>query len=218
MDTLRVQAAVLGLCAAVAAAGLTSAQAQEPYYKGKRLTVLINFAVGGPADIESRIFARYLGRHIDGQPNVIIQNMDGAGGLIGSQYLGEIAQKDSHIAIAGVAVLIMFLVVMNNNGNKRARQQKKSCRVVSPYCRRQQPATKKKEEEGAARVRRRGGGGRCMVGGRKKNGGLCCNIHINDINIVGNGGGVAKMAVMALLFLLLTVLLAMIKKKKYAGR
>ncbi len=94
MGSIRLQAAVFGLCAALVAACGTPAAAQEPYYKGKRVTVLINFAVGGPADIESRIFVKYLGRHIEGQPNIIVQNMDGAGGLIGAQYLGEIAPKD----------------------------------------------------------------------------------------------------------------------------
>ena len=73
---------------------VTDAAAQQPYYKGKRLTVLINFAAGGPADIESRIFAKHLVKHIDGAPNLVIQNMDGAGGLIGAQYLGEVAAKD----------------------------------------------------------------------------------------------------------------------------
>ena len=69
-------------------------QAQEPFYKGKRITVLINFAAGGPTDIEGRVFAKYLARHIDGAPNVIVQNMDGAGGVVGATYLGEVAPKD----------------------------------------------------------------------------------------------------------------------------
>src|ERR1700693_2710167 len=84
-----VLAASLGLAA--------SAQADEPFYKGKRLTLLINFAVGGPTDIEGRLFAKYLVRHIEGQPGVIVQNMDGAGGLIGAQYLGEVAPRDGTV-------------------------------------------------------------------------------------------------------------------------
>ena len=68
--------------------------ADEPFYKGKRLTVMINYGAGGPADIEARMFARHIGKHIDGNPAVIVQNIDGAGGLIGTTYLGEIAPKD----------------------------------------------------------------------------------------------------------------------------
>src|SRR5947209_9310606 len=87
--------AILGLAAALVLT--VGARADEPFYKGKRLTLLINFAAGGPTDIEGRLFAKYLGRHIDGQPNVIVQNMDGAGGLIGAQYIGEIAPKDGTV-------------------------------------------------------------------------------------------------------------------------
>jgi tripartite-type tricarboxylate transporter receptor subunit TctC len=71
-----------------------AAQAEEPFYKGKRLTILINFAAGGPTDIEGRLFAKHLAKHIEGNPTVIVQNMDGAGGVIGAQYLGEVAPKD----------------------------------------------------------------------------------------------------------------------------
>src|SRR5256885_7075162 len=57
----------------------SAAHADEPFYKGKRLTILINFASGGPTDIEGRMFAKHVARHIEGQPNIVIQNMDGAG-------------------------------------------------------------------------------------------------------------------------------------------
>ena len=47
----------IALCALIAAA--STAHANEPFYKGKRLTVLINFAAGGPTDIEGRLFAKH---------------------------------------------------------------------------------------------------------------------------------------------------------------
>jgi tripartite-type tricarboxylate transporter receptor subunit TctC len=84
-----VLATLLGLAAA--------ARADEPFYKGKRLTLLINFAAGGPTDIEGRLFAKYLVRHLDGQPGMIVQNMDGAGGLIGAEYLAEVAPRDGTV-------------------------------------------------------------------------------------------------------------------------
>ena len=105
MTSLRAQASIAaGLCAAVLLAA-SSASAQQPYYKGKRLTVLVNFAAGGPADIESRIVAKHLVKHIDGQPSLVMQNMDGAGGLVGAQYLGEVAAKDGTVlgALTGTA-------------------------------------------------------------------------------------------------------------------
>jgi tripartite-type tricarboxylate transporter receptor subunit TctC len=92
------RAALVLLCTTVSLAlGVLGAAAREPYYKGKRLTVLINFAAGGPTDIEGRLFAKHLAKHIDGVPQVISQNMDGAGGVVGAQFLGEVAPKDGTV-------------------------------------------------------------------------------------------------------------------------
>jgi tripartite-type tricarboxylate transporter receptor subunit TctC len=68
--------------------------AQGDFYAGKKLVVLVNYAAGGPADIEGRFFARHLARHLAGSPSVIVQNMDGAGGMVAATYLGEVAPKD----------------------------------------------------------------------------------------------------------------------------
>ena len=79
---------VSALCAA------SSFAADTPFYRGKTLTVLINFAAGGPTDIEGRLVARFLGRHLPGQPAIVVQNMPGAGGVTGTNYLGEVAKPD----------------------------------------------------------------------------------------------------------------------------
>jgi tripartite-type tricarboxylate transporter receptor subunit TctC len=73
------------------------ANAQEAFYRGKRLAVMINYAAGGPTDIEGRLFARHLAKHIDGDPSIIIQNRDGANGLVGTNYLGEVAPRDGTV-------------------------------------------------------------------------------------------------------------------------
>ena len=78
--------------------GVANAAPDEPFYKGKRLAILINFAAGGPTDIEGRLFARHIMRHIDGGPNIIVQNMEGAGGVVGAKYLGEAAPRDGTMA------------------------------------------------------------------------------------------------------------------------
>jgi tripartite-type tricarboxylate transporter receptor subunit TctC len=95
---MRLHATVLRLsfCAALVAAQ-SGARADEPFYKGKRITMVINFAVGGPADVEGRLFVRHLGKHIEGNPTILVQNMDGAGGLIGANYLGEVAARDGTV-------------------------------------------------------------------------------------------------------------------------
>jgi tripartite-type tricarboxylate transporter receptor subunit TctC len=84
----------LAASTAVSIAAATNATAQTPFYKGKRVTVLVNFIVGGGADLEGRLFAKYLAKHLEGQPNIIVQNMEGAGGLVGANFLGEAAPKD----------------------------------------------------------------------------------------------------------------------------
>jgi tripartite-type tricarboxylate transporter receptor subunit TctC len=84
-------------CAVMLLAGAAT-QAQAQFYQGKRFTVLVNYAAGGPTDIETRVFARHIGRHLEGAPAVLVQNMDGAAGLVGRNFLGEIAPKDGTMA------------------------------------------------------------------------------------------------------------------------
>ena len=72
----------------------TGAEAQQGFYAGKQITILVNYDAGGPTDFEARLMARHLGKHLAGNPSFIIQNMGGAAGLIGAKYLGEVATKD----------------------------------------------------------------------------------------------------------------------------
>jgi tripartite-type tricarboxylate transporter receptor subunit TctC len=71
---------------------------KAPFYQGKKLNFVINFAAGGPTDIESRIFAKHLPKHIPGQPTVTVQAMGGGGGLIAVNYIGEVAKADGFTA------------------------------------------------------------------------------------------------------------------------
>lgn len=86
-------------CIAVLASIAISAHAiAADFYAGKRLTIVVNFDAGGPADIEARLIARHLAKHIPGTPGIIVQNMGGAGGMIGARWLGEKAARDGTIA------------------------------------------------------------------------------------------------------------------------
>src|SRR5918996_5672978 len=64
-----------------------SIAAERPFYQGKSVNFVINFAAGGPTDIEGRIVARHLAKHIPGNPTLIVQNMAGAGGVTGMNFL-----------------------------------------------------------------------------------------------------------------------------------
>ena len=75
--------------AGLAVAGfIVSTSAQAQFYKDKTLTLLVNYAVGGNADTEARVYQRFLPKHIPGSPNVIIQNAPGAGGFNAMNLLG----------------------------------------------------------------------------------------------------------------------------------
>ncbi len=67
------------------AAGPAAAQS----FSGKTIIEIVNYPPGGPTDIEGRIVAKHLPDHIPGHPGVIVKNMGGAAGLIGSNALGE---------------------------------------------------------------------------------------------------------------------------------
>ena len=68
--------------------------AATDFYQGKTLAMLVNFTAGGPTDVEARLVARHLNRHIPGNPAIVVRNMAGAGGAIGTNWLGEIAPQD----------------------------------------------------------------------------------------------------------------------------
>jgi len=64
------------------------------FYKGRTFTIVVGHEVGTGFDIYARALARHLGRHIPGNPNVVVQNMNGASGLTSANWLYAIAPKD----------------------------------------------------------------------------------------------------------------------------
>ena len=79
------------ICAFVAPAAPVSAQSVADFYRNKTVTVLIGVSAGGEYDLQARLVARYLGKHIPGNPNVVPQNMTGAGGITEANYLYNVA-------------------------------------------------------------------------------------------------------------------------------
>ncbi len=87
MTSFRSTACVLALCAATGIA-----HAQE--FAGHVVNVIVNFAPGGPTDLEARIFAEHLPRFLKGTSGVVVRNAAGAGGMIGVNQLGDVSAKD----------------------------------------------------------------------------------------------------------------------------
>ena len=83
-----VLARVLGFAAAAAiAVWPASAQAPQPFYKGKQIVMLIASGAGGGYDTYARALARYLPKYIPGNPTIVPKNVPGAGGLIAANTL-----------------------------------------------------------------------------------------------------------------------------------
>jgi tripartite-type tricarboxylate transporter receptor subunit TctC len=64
------------------------------FYNGKIIRVMVGFGAGGGYDAYARLLSRHLGRHVPGNPSVVVQNMPGAGGLRAANFMYSAAPKD----------------------------------------------------------------------------------------------------------------------------
>jgi tripartite-type tricarboxylate transporter receptor subunit TctC len=101
----------------VAAASVAPADAQSvaDFYKGKTITILVGSDVGGGYDLHARLLARFLGRHVPGQPTVVVQNKPGASSLMAANYAYEVAPKDGTV-IAAVQRPVPYQPLFNDTG------------------------------------------------------------------------------------------------------
>jgi tripartite-type tricarboxylate transporter receptor subunit TctC len=71
-----------------------TASAQQPFYQGKQITMVVGSAPSGGYDLYARLLARHWPQLIPGNPNFVVQNMDGAGSLVATNFLANTAPKD----------------------------------------------------------------------------------------------------------------------------
>jgi tripartite-type tricarboxylate transporter receptor subunit TctC len=76
------------------AAGPAIAQTPAEFFKDKQLTFYVGLSPGGGYDLNARLVAKYIGRYIPGQPQVIVKNMPGGGGLVMTNFVGNVSPKD----------------------------------------------------------------------------------------------------------------------------
>src|SRR6266545_2540207 len=88
-------AAALALASAPAAA-----QGVADFYRGRTINFVVGFGPGGGYDLYARVISRHIGRHIPGNPIVVVQNMDGAGSVRASNYVYTVAPKDGSVIAA----------------------------------------------------------------------------------------------------------------------
>ncbi|MEY9999078.1 Bug family tripartite tricarboxylate transporter substrate binding protein [Sinorhizobium fredii] len=78
----------------------TQAQTVEEFYKGNTVTLMVSAAPGGGADLYARAFAPFMSKHLPGNPNVVVTNVPGAGGLTAAAQLQNSAPSDGTVIAA----------------------------------------------------------------------------------------------------------------------
>src|SRR4051812_17592082 len=79
---------------ALAATCLASSATAQDIFRGKEINLYVGSAPGGPYDAYARLVARHLGKHLPGNPNVVVQNMPGASGRRLMGFIYNVAPKD----------------------------------------------------------------------------------------------------------------------------
>ena len=81
------------------------------FYQGKTISIVVGYGNGGGYDNAARLIGRHLGRHIPGNPNVIVQNMEGAGSLRAANHVYGAAPQDGTVIAAVNQSLPIFDLV-----------------------------------------------------------------------------------------------------------
>src|SRR5574341_1982779 len=104
-------ARLLALAIAVVIGNQWSVSAQE--YKDKTVTIIVGYSPGGSFDLYARVRARYIGRHLPGNPTRIVENMTGAGGLIAANHLYNRVKPDGFTIGAWASPLVLQQIMGN---------------------------------------------------------------------------------------------------------
>src|SRR4051794_3960545 len=86
--------------ALLAAAIVTQSAAADEvadFYRSRTFSIVVGHEVGTGYDAYGRVIARHIGRHIPGAPNVVVQNMVGASGIVAANWLYNVAPKDGTV-------------------------------------------------------------------------------------------------------------------------
>src|SRR3954454_22481432 len=91
------QAAALAVLLIALISAPLYARAEEPFYKGKTISLIIGSNTSGGYDTYGRLLARHMGKHIAGNPSFVTQNMPGAGGVCSANHIFNVAAKDGTV-------------------------------------------------------------------------------------------------------------------------
>lgn len=107
--------AAVAAAAACLLAGPAQAQSGAEFFKGKTVTINVGFGAGGGYDTTTRLVARHFGRHIPGNPTVVVANMPGASSMRVATYIYSVAPKDG--TVLGVPAAAVMLEPLFGNAN-----------------------------------------------------------------------------------------------------
>jgi tripartite-type tricarboxylate transporter receptor subunit TctC len=107
--------AAVVLSAILTCAGPVQAQEVGGFYKGKNISIIVGYSVGGGFDSYARILANYLGKYIPGQPRVLVQNMPGAGSGRAASYVYNVGARDGTVLALTRAPVIAPLLGRTTN-------------------------------------------------------------------------------------------------------
>ena len=94
-----------------------SGQSVEQFYRGRTMTLVVGTSPGGINDISSRLVARHLGRFIPGNPNIIVQNVPGGGGLVTANRIFNAAERDGSVIAKFERAVPQLAIQGNRNAN-----------------------------------------------------------------------------------------------------
>jgi|SRR5262245_19877980 len=99
------------LLAGIVGAPPPTAADPRDFYAGKQITIVVAAGAGGGYDLQARLTAHHLGKHIPGNPTFLVQNMPGAGGLYAANHIANSAPKDgTAIALLQRGALVARLI------------------------------------------------------------------------------------------------------------
>src|SRR5579871_317780 len=97
MMIIRICLSILTVAAALFGSVHRPAEAAVDFYKGKTLSIMIGYGVGGSDDLWARIIARHIGDYIPGHPTVIAVNVPGAGSLLLANQITNVQPRDGTV-------------------------------------------------------------------------------------------------------------------------
>lgn len=113
---------LLALCLLLLEAAPAVAQSLEEFYKANRIVILVGADTGGGYDTYGRLLARHIGRHVPGQPTVIVQNMPSVASINATNHLVNIAPRDGTM-IGHVQRELAMVQIVGNPGAKFKAQE-----------------------------------------------------------------------------------------------